>query len=434
MNNIIIKFVNVQNLNNKTSIITSSDNVTITITIILNILKISNYDLNKELTNINNIIKIYSDINQIDIYFDRNDYIYNTNQIITKVNDILYTYTNKKNKKNIKNINLYNVSDESKALMNELNTYKNIVMDPNKNPDTYLNYIKSRIPDNYKIDIFDVKKSNDFPLTQAVGLGSKYTGYFVHISPKVENNNNKNIYLVGKAITYDSGGMNIKNAHMKDMKVDITGSAIIISVLNLLNKNKYDSKYNLHLILPIVENMISNKAVRPGYVITTMNKVTVEIDNTDAEGRLCLADGLEYIQTKLLLNKDPSKCLIIDIATLTGNTESITNGISSIVMFNKKGSDYIKKLSKIGEYIGEYIDILKIRKEYIDLLDSKVADLKNCSDECKSGCVLAGVFLNYFVNKNIPWIHIDLSKSAFLDQIAQSHGVNLLFEFLKNIE
>ena len=424
MNKIIIKFVNVQNLNNKTSIITSNDNVTI----ILNVLKISNYDLNKELTNINNIIKIYSDINQINIYFDKNDYIYKTNQIITKVNDILYTYTN------AKNINLHNISPESNILMNELNIYKNIVMDPNKNPDTYLNYIKSRIPNNYYIDIFDVKKSNDFPLTQAVGLGSKYTGYFVHISPKAENNNNKNIYLVGKAITFDSGGMNIKNAHMENMKVDMTGSAIIISVLNLLNKNKYDSKYNLHLILPIVENMISNNAVRPGYVITSMNNVKVEIDNTDAEGRLCLADGLEYIQTKLLLNKDPSKCLIIDIATLTGNTESITNGISSIVMFNNKGSVYINKLSKIGEYIGEYIDILKIRKEYINLLDSKVADIKNCSKDCKSGCILAGVFLNYFVNKKIPWIHIDLSKSAFLDQMAQSHGVNLLFEFLKNIE
>ena len=362
------------------------------------------------------------------MYYEKNDYIYNTNQIITKVNNILYTYTN------AKNINLHNISPESNILMNELNIYKNIVMDPNKNPDTYLNYIKSRIPNNYNIDIFDVKKSNDFPLTQAVGLGSKYTGYFVHISPKAENNNNKNIYLVGKAITFDSGGMNIKNAHMEDMKVDMTGSAIIISVLNLLNKNKYDSKYNLHLILPIVENMISNNAVRPGYVITSMNNVKVEIDNTDAEGRLCLADGLEYIQTKLLLNKDPYKCLIIDIATLTGNTESITNGISSIVMFNNKGSVYINKLSKIGEYIGEYIDILKIRKEYINLLDSKVADIKNCSKDCKSGCILAGVFLNYFVNKKIPWIHIDLSKSAFLDQMAQSHGVNLLFEFLKNIE
>jgi leucyl aminopeptidase len=424
MNKIIIKFVNVTKSNNKTSIITLNDNITIT----LNILKISNYDLNKELTNINNIIKIYNDINQIDIYFDKNDYIYNTNKIITKLNDILYTY------KNIKNIILINKPDESKALMNELNIYKTIVMDPNKNPDTYLNYIKSRIPNNYNIEIFDVKKSNDFPLTHAVGLGSKYTGYFVHISPKVENNNNKNIYLVGKAITYDSGGMNIKSKHMEDMKVDMTGSAIIISVLNLLNKFNYDLKYNLHLILPIVENMISNNAVRPGYVITTMNNVTVEIDNTDAEGRLCLADSLEYIQTKLLLNKDPSKCLIIDIATLTGNTESITNGISSIVMFNNKGSVYINKLSKIGEYIGEYIDILKIRQEYIDYLDSKVADIKNSSDECKSGCILAGVFLNYFVNKIIPWIHIDLSKSTFVDQIAQSHGVNLLFEFLKNIE
>ena len=423
MKKIKINFVNNDyKLNNKISIITSKTDITIT----LNVYNISNYNLNNELTNINNIIKIYSNINEIDINFNNID---NTNQIITKVNDILYTYKNTN-----KCINLLNVSDESKELMNELNIYKTIVMDPNKNPDTYLKYIETRIPEKYNIEIFDVKKSNDFPLTKAVGLGSKYTGYFVHISPNTENINIKNIYLVGKAITYDSGGMNIKSKHMEDMKVDMTGSAIIISVLNLLNKFEYDKKYNLHLILPIVENMISNKAVRPGYVITSMNNVNVEIDNTDAEGRLCLADGLEYIQTKLLLNKDLSKCLIIDIATLTGNTESITNGISSIVMFNNCGSHYIKKLSEISENIGEYIDILKIRKEYINYLNSKVADIKNSSDECKSGCILAGVFLNYFVNKKIHWIHIDLSKSTFVDQIAQSHGVNLLFEFLKNIE
>jgi leucyl aminopeptidase len=340
---------------------------------------------------------------------------------------MLYTY------KNTKQINLHNVSQESIALMNELNIYKCIVMDPNKNPDTYLKYVKLRIPNNYDITVFNVRSTNKFPLTNAVGLGSKYNAYFVHISPKIEKKNNKNIFLVGKAITYDSGGMNIKSQHMEDMKVDMTGSAIIISVLNLLNKFNYDYKYNIHLIIPIVENMISNNAIRPGYVVTTMNNVQVEIVNTDAEGRLCLADGLEYIQKKLLYNKDLSKCLIIDIATLTGNTVSISNGLSSIVMFNNKGSSYIKKLSEIGEYIGEYIDILKIRCEYIDCLNSKVADIKNWSPEIKAGCVLAGAFLNYFVKKSIPWIHIDLCKDAYSNEIAQSHGVNLLFEFLKNI-
>ena len=426
MNKIVIYFLNNTNdMHRKISVNTNNNNINV----LLNVLNISNFNLVNELTKIKSIIKIYNNIKCIDIYFDKSFNIINTNKILTKVNDILYVYY-----KNTKKIKLYNVKPESIALMDELNIYKDIVMDPNKNPDTYLNYIKSRIPNDYQLNISDVKSSDDFPLTKAVGLGSQYNGYFVHISPKLENENNKNIYLVGKAITYDSGGMNIKSQHMEDMKVDMTGSAIIISVLNLLNICKYDSKLNIHLIIPIVENMIGNTAIRPGFVIKTMNNKTVEIVNTDAEGRLCLADGLEYIQKNLLINKDPSKCLIIDIATLTGNTVSITNGISSIVMSNDKGFNYISQLSKYGENTGEYIDFLKIREEYIDFINSTVADIKNWAPEIKAGCILAGVFLNYFVNKCIPWIHIDLGKGTFSNQLAQSHGINLLFEFIKNIE
>lgn len=423
MKKIDIYFIN----NTQNNIKTISINITETcVTIKLNIFDISNYEFGKELIKINNIINIYSSIKRINIIFDKSINIYLANKILSKTHNILYQYY-----KVTKEIKLYQVSDESNNFMHELDKYKNIVMDPNTTPDSYLSYIKSRIPPNYITHINNVKDTDDFPLTKAVGLGSRHNGYFIHIEPSYEKPNKKNIYLVGKAITFDSGGMNLKKSGMEDMKIDMTGSAIIISVLNLLNACNYDLNYNLHLIIPIVENMISNNAVLPGNVITTAGGKTVEITNTDAEGRLCLADCFEFIQSKLSINKDLSKCLIIDIATLTGNVSSITNGISSIIMGNDKGSNVIDTLTNIGEDIGEYLDFIKIREEYFDILNSKVADIKNCCNHTKSGCIMAGVFLNYFVNKDMPWVHIDLGDGTYTNETAQSHGVNLLFEFLK---
>jgi len=217
------------------------------------------------------------------------------------------------------------------------------------------------------------------------------------------------------------------------MKIDMTGSAIILSVLNLIAGTEYENKLNIHLILPIVENMISNNATRPGMSVKTIGGKVVEITDTDAEGRLCLADGFEFVQKNLITGKDLSKCLILDIATLTGNTTSITNGVTSIMSSNDKGFIYSDKLGDIGEEIGEYLEYIKIRPEYLEMISSKVADIKNVSNTAKSGFIIAATFLNFFVDNKIPWIHIDLGKGTYIGEVAQSHGVNLLFEFIKNI-
>ena len=212
------------------------------------------------------------------------------------------------------------------------------------------------------------------------------------------------------------------------------GSAIIISVLNLLVASEFDTKYNIHLLIPIVENMIGNTAIRPGMVVQTSNGKTVEIINTDAEGRLCLVDAINYVNLVLIKHKNPNNCLIIDIATLTGNTDSITSGISALSMCNDKAHEYNDELIYLGERIGEYVDFLKIRKEYLDMLKSSIADIKNVNYDIKAGCVLGGTFLHYFVNDIIPWIHLDVASAAIDNEKVLSYGINLLYEFIKNLK
>ena len=317
--------------------------------------------------------------------------------------------------------------------MNELKLYKDIVMDPNKNPETYLEYIKSRVQSNYNIEINNLKEFKKFPLTKAVGAGSSYNTYFVHIKPKVEDINKKTIFLVGKSVTYDSGGLNIKTKHMEEMKTDMAGSAIITSVLNILEFSKHDQKYNIHLLIPIVENMIGNTATRPGQVVKSYNSKLVEITDIDAEGRLCLADCLEYINKDLLIGKDPNNCLIIDIATLTGNAVTITAEVASVSMCNEKGEQYKNKLIQVGETVGEYLEYLQLRPEYLDFLKSPVGDIKNLNYDVKAGCIIGGTFLNYFATNNCPWVHLDVAPTAFIKEISMSYGVNLLVEFIKQL-
>jgi leucyl aminopeptidase len=331
------------------------------------------------------------------------------------------------------NNSISDINNEPSNLMNELKLYKNIVMDPNKNPETYLEYIKSRVPTNYNIEIKNLKEFNKFPLTKAVGDGSSYNTYFVHIKPNIESNDKKTIYLVGKSVTYDSGGLNIKTRDMHEMKTDMAGSAIIISVLNILAFSNYDNNYNIHLLIPVVENMIGNTAIRPGQVIKSYNSKLVEITDTDAEGRLCLADCLEYINKDLLINKNLNNCLIIDIATLTGSAVAITSEIASITMCNEKGEEYKNKLIQVGENVGEYLEYLKLRPEYLDFLKSKVADIKNLNHDVKAGCIVGGTFLNYFTTENCPWIHLDIAPNAYIKEVSMSYGVNLLVEFIKQL-
>lgn len=403
-----------------------------TIKIDINIFNLSNYEMVTNFEKIKSILKIFdskqNQIKRINVIMDKKIDQELANQVLTKLNDILYRFY-----PITREIKLYQVSEESNNLMNELNIYKNEVMNPNKTPDTYLNWIKSQITSNYEIKIFNTSESEAFPFTKAVGLGSNHNSYFVHIHPKNLNKKNINLFLVGKAVTYDSGGLNLKRELIEEMKVDMTGSAIVVSVLKLLSIGKLDSNYNIHLLIPIVENMVGSKALKPGMVVKSARGKLVEIINTDAEGRLCMVDCLDYIHMNLLTGLEKEKCLILDIATLTGNTLHITSGISSICMCNDRAINLTDDLINLGENIGEYLDFLKIRSEYLKMLKSPMADIKNIDMSIKAGCVIAGTFLNYFVDSSIPYIHIDLGVSTFVNSMVNSYGINLLFEFIKRL-
>jgi len=425
-----IEFLFIKN-ENPFTIISKNDHIIIKCYFITS--NISNYMISTNMNNINNIMTAYIDITHINITFDtkiKNEHT--INKIITILNDMIYKYHLPE-----PIVTLNNVTKKTLGLMNELKKYKDIVMDPNKNPDSYLKYILSRIPKTYKTNIYKIKPNNDitnkFPLVKSVGAGSSYNAYFVHVEPKKINNKKKNIYLIGKAVTFDSGGMNLKGDHssIEDMKVDMTGSAIITSVLYLLHENEEDINYNIHLIIPIVENMISNTATRPGMTIKTMSKKFIEIIDTDAEGRLCMVDALDYINLHLINKKADN--IIIDIATLTGNTIYISNGISSIIMGNNKSMSYCNQMVEIGEIVGDYVDYLKLRPEYNDYLNTHVGDIANISKEAKCGCIIGGTFLNYFADTNIPWIHIDVASTTFINRIPTCYGINLLYYFIKNL-
>jgi len=421
MKKIDIYIYNRNNPNEEMTLIeTKQDSVKVNIYMINIDGQFSTYNLVKELKKLNSIISLYSNLKRINIIFEKamNEKLLLI--VITKLHDILYSYMNRKGQ----DIKLYNVTDNVNRFMEVLTNYKNIVMDPNKTPTSYLEWIKMNIPSNYNINIM----SEGFPLVEAVGRGSQYPYYFIFLSPKEVDENKLDIYLVGKAITYDTGGLNVKTAHIHEMKTDMIGSAIVVSVLNLLNS----TKHNIYLLLPISENMIGSAATKPGTVIQTKLGKTVEIINTDAEGRLCIADCMEYIETILRDTKRREMTLVIDIATLTGNVSRITHNISCISMSNKIGNKYNTSLIKIGNKIGEYVDYLQLRKEYDDCMNSNVADIKNYSDNVKSGCIIGGAFINYFVNKNTPWIHLDIANVTYINEKPTSYGINLLYQFLHN--
>jgi leucyl aminopeptidase len=430
MNNIYLYIDNIKintDLNNIFN--TNIDNNNLKIYI--NIYSLSNYYIYQELLKVKSFINIYNKtLNTIYIKFNININTNIINKILTKINDIIYVYYPITYK-----IKLHKINLESKYLMKEIINYKNLIMNPNKNPDIYLNYIINNIPDYYDKKIFNLDDNNNklFPLTQGVGNGSIYNSYFVHIFPKIEDPNKKNIYLIGKSITYDTGGLNIKNECMESMKIDIIGSGILISTLKILNNNNIDKKYNIHLLCPIAENMLSNKSIKPGITIKTMSNKIIEVNNIDAEGRLCIVDALDYINMNLIKDKDPNNCLILDIATLTGNTQYITSYISGLITCNNKGIDYKNNIINIGDDIGEYLDYIKLREEYLEDYKSKVADIKNLNINLKTGFISAGAFINYFCDKNIPWLHIDVASCSFVKEEVTSYGINLLYEFIKNL-
>lgn len=236
--------------------------------------------------------------------------------------------------------------------------------------------------------------------------------------------------LVGKGVTFDSGGISIKPAaNMWDMKQDMAGAAAMVAVMKSLALQQTDK--NVVAVVGLVENMPSGSATRPGDIVRSMSGQTVEIQNTDAEGRLVLADCLTYIQREF----KPE--FVIDMATLTG---AITIALGSTYAGLFSNSPRLAKdLGAAGEYTGERLWQLPLDKEYDKLMDSTVADMKNIGGRC-AGSATAACFLQRFVNKETKWAHLDIAGVDLSDgskvlypKGASAFGVRLLNRFINKI-
>lgn len=238
----------------------------------------------------------------------------------------------------------------------------------------------------------------------AVAQGSINPPKFIHMK-YIPQNPKKRIAIIGKGICFDSGGLDLKPAaSMLNMKDDMSGAACVLGIMKVINKISPDVE--VHGIIAACENMASGKAYKPGDIVTAKNGKTIEVDNTDAEGRLTLADALCYACE---LNVDE----VIDIATLTGACMVALGSIASGIMGND--DDYIWQLIGDGKKAGEKFWSLPMWQEYRDNMNSDVADMKNTGTRY-GGASAAGMFLKEFVSGDVKWAHLDVAGTAFLDK------------------
>lgn len=237
----------------------------------------------------------------------------------------------------------------------------------------------------------------------AVARGSAQEPKFIHMKYSVENPK-KRIAIIGKGITFDSGGLDIKPASsMLTMKDDMSAAACVLGIMSIIRE--FHPQVEVHGIIAACENMPGCSAYKPGDILTAKNGKTIEVDNTDAEGRLTLADALCYACE---LNVDE----VIDLATLTGACMVALGSNAAGIMGNDEG--LVKRLIDTAERNGERYWELPLWDEYFDSLKSDIADMKNTGSRW-GGASTAGVFLQKFV-RDVKWAHIDIAGTAFLDK------------------
>ncbi|WP_126428411.1 leucyl aminopeptidase [Brevibacillus marinus] len=245
----------------------------------------------------------------------------------------------------------------------------------------------------------------------AVAQGSDQPPYVVVIKYQGRKTWDRVIGLVGKGVTFDSGGISIKPVNgMHEMKSDMGGAAAVIGALEVIGRLK--PRANVLAVIGCVENMLSGAAYRPGDVITTMSGRTVEIITTDAEGRLVLADCITYAKEK------GAECLI-DVATLTGGVVVALGHVCSGAMTNNQ--PLLDELLSCAEQAGERLWQLPTFAEYHELNKSNVADLKNSGGRY-GHAIIGGVFLQTFAEET-PWVHLDIAGTAYLNSAGDIHPV-----------
>ena len=250
------------------------------------------------------------------------------------------------------------------------------------------------------IKVYDKKsaKKKGMGAFLAVSQGSSQEPYLLELT--LNQSKEAPIVMVGKGVTFDTGGISIKPSHsMSCMKGDMGGAAAVCATMSALEELKV--KKHVKALIPLVENMPSANAYKPGDVITAMNKKTIEVINTDAEGRLILADALCLATTF-------KPKLIIDIATLTGACSVALGNVASAVLGSPQ--NVVDTILSKQDDVGERLWQLPLYDEYLDYLKSSVADFTNCAENRLAGTSTAAIFLKQFVGES-SWVHIDIAST-----------------------
>ena len=285
---------------------------------------------------------------------------------------------------------------------------RDLVSEPGNilHPDEYAKRLTSLRKDGLKINIFDEKKLKKLGMYSllGVGMGSVRGSYLVTIEWKGLKNNSNPLAFVGKGVTFDTGGYSLKPARfMEDMTYDMAGSAAVVGLMKSLALRK--AKINAVGVVGLVENMVSGVAQRPGDIVKSYSGKTIEVLNTDAEGRLVLADALTYTEKKF------KPKFIIDLATLTGAIiVSLGSEYAGLFSNDDKLS---KQIIDAGEKVEEKLWRMPLHKNYDKLMNSKNADMQNINYVGGAGSTTAAQFLQRFILNKTPWAHLDIAGMAF---------------------
>jgi leucyl aminopeptidase len=339
----------------------------------------------------------------------------------------LEIFISKNSKKFILNLNYDSINQG-------INFTKDLVSEPGNilHPDEYVSRLKKLKSLGLKITIYNRKKLKKLGMNAllGVGQGSIKGSYLATIEWNGLGKKQKPLAFVGKGVCFDTGGISLKPAKfMEDMTYDMAGSAVVAGLMKTLALRK--AKINVVGVLGLVENMPDGNAQRPGDIVKSYSGKTIEILNTDAEGRLVLADALTYTEKKF------KPKFIVDLATLTGAIiVSLGSEYAGLFSNDDKISN---QLSQAGEKVGEKVWRMPLNENYDKLIDSKKADIQNINYVGGAGSITAAQFLQRFILNKTPWAHLDIAGMAFSKYGgalnsggATGYGVRLLNQLIED--
>ena len=359
----------------------------------------------------------------------KEDYYINTDSVNTKHENFIgyflhglklksYKFNKYKTKKQTKFISINVIGNKNKPTLQTQLKFKaleegtfyarDLVSEPGNvlHPDEYAKRLISLKKDGLKINIYDKKKLKKLGMNAllGVGQGSIRGSYLVTMEWNGLKNSSKPLAFVGKGVCFDTGGYSLKPAKfMEDMTYDMAGSATVVGLMKNLALRK--AKVNAVGVVGLVENMVSGEAQRPGDIVKSYSGKTIEILNTDAEGRLVLADALTFTEEKF------KPKFIIDLATLTGAI-IVSLGSEYAGLFSND-DQLSKEIYNAGEKVNEKVWRMPLHKNYDKLMNSKNADVQNINYVGGAGSTTAAQFLQRFIINKTPWAHLDIAGMAF---------------------